>query len=135
MINPGAITAQSLVAGSTPEERVSRIIDLLSKLAGRRLEVDEEVYEAELANSYHNMGLAYMLKAAGIIECNPADAVRGYVRQCSINVNVRDLAMMAAALANSGSHPVTGEKIIPQRSVRQCLSVLATCGMYDAAGE
>lgn len=135
MINPGAIIAHSLIAGSTPEVRVSRILELLSRLAGRQLEVDEEVYEAELASAYHNTGLAYMLKAAGVLECSPADAVRGYVRQCSISINVKDLAMMAATLANSGSHPVTGEQIIPQRGVRQCLSVLATCGMYDAAGE
>ena len=135
MINAGAITAHSLVAGSTPEERVGRILDILSRLAGRQLEVDEEVYEAELNHAYRNMGLAYMLKAAGILECSPADAVRGYVRQCAINVHVRDLAMISATLCNGGVQPNSGETIISQDSVRQVLSVMTTCGMYDASGD
>lgn len=97
--------------------------------------MDEAVYEAELNTAYRNMGLAYMLKAAGILECNPEDAVRGYIRQGAINVTVRDLAMMAATLGNAGAHPITGEQIISQDSVRQVLSVMTTCGMYDAAGD
>jgi glutaminase A len=137
MINAGAITAHSLVVGpnATAEERTDRILKALSKLAGRELHVDEEVYEAELKDGDRNMGIGHMLKAAGIITCNPQEVVRGYIRQCSINVNVRDLAMMAATLCNAGVHPVTGEHIIPQRSVRQVLSVMTTCGMYDAAGD
>lgn len=137
MINAGAITAHSLVVGpnATAEERTERILKALSKLAGRELHVDEEVYEAELRDGDRNMGIGHMLKAAGIISCNPQEVVRGYIRQCSINVNVRDLAMMAATLCNAGVHPVTGEYIIPQTSVRQVLSVMTTCGMYDAAGD
>ncbi|KAK0385543.1 hypothetical protein NLU13_6723 [Sarocladium strictum] len=137
MINAGAITAHSLVVGpdATAEQRTDRILKALSRLAGRELHVDEEVYESELKDGDRNMGIGHMLKAAGIIKCNPQEVVRGYIRQCSINVNVRDLAMMAATLCNAGVHPVTGESIIPQRSVRQVLSVMTTCGMYDAAGD
>lgn len=137
MINAGAITAHSLVVGpnATSEQRTERILKALSKLAGRELHVDEEVYEAELKDGHRNMGIGHMLKAAGIISCDPQEVVKGYIRQCSINVNVRDLAMMAATLCNAGVHPVTGEYIIPQTSVRQVLSVMTTCGMYDAAGD
>lgn len=137
MINAGAITAHSLVVShnATMEERTDRILKALSKLAGRQLHVDEEVYEAELRTADRNMGIGYMLKAAGVITCDVREAVKGYIRQCAINVNVRDLAMMAATLCNAGMHPVTGESIIPQASVRQVLSVMTTCGMYDAAGD
>ncbi|SPO02570.1 related to glutaminase, kidney isoform, mitochondrial precursor [Cephalotrichum gorgonifer] len=137
MINAGAITAHSMVVGpkATPEERVDRILASLSKLAGRQLSVDEDVYAAELKDAFRNIGLAYMLKSAGILECEPEDAVRGYIRQCSINVNVRDLAMMGATLANAGVHPVTGEALMSQCAVRQILSVMTTCGMYDGAGD
>lgn len=137
MINAGAITAHSLVVGpdATAEERVDRIVEALSSLAGRQLQVDEAAYEAELRTADRNMGIGYMLKAAGIITCDPQVAVRGYIRQCSINVNVRDLAMMAATLGNAGIHPVSGKTIIPHDSVRQVLSVMTTCGMYDAAGD
>ncbi|KAM5354920.1 hypothetical protein ACJ41O_001566 [Fusarium nematophilum] len=137
MINAGAIATHSLVVGpnATAEQRVDRILKALSRLAGRQLRVDEAVYEAELKDANRNMGLGYMLKAAGIISCDPQEAVRGYIRQCSINVNVRDLAMMAATLGNAGVHPISGEEIMPHHSVRQVLSVMTTCGMYDAAGD
>ncbi|KAM0322594.1 hypothetical protein ACHAQA_009442 [Verticillium albo-atrum] len=137
MINAGAITAHSLVVApnATAEQRTERILKTLSRLAGRELHVDEEVYEAELKDADRNMGIGYMLKAAGIISCDPREAVKGYIRQCAINVNVRDLAMMAATLCNAGVHPVTNETIIPHTSVRQVLSVMTTCGMYDAAGD
>ncbi|KAL0935661.1 glutaminase [Colletotrichum truncatum] len=137
MINAGAITAHSLVVGpnATVEQRTDRILKTLSRLAGRQLHVDEEVYEAELKDANRNMAIGFMLKAAGIISCDPQEVVRGYIRQCSINVNVRDLALMAATLCNAGVHPITGESIIPQTSVRQVLSVMTTCGMYDAAGD
>lgn len=137
MINAGAIAAHSLVVShdATMEQRTDRILKALSRLAGRELYVDEEVYQAELRNANRNMGIGYMLKAADIISCDPREAVTGYIRQCAINVNVRDLAMMAATLCNAGVHPVTGESIIPHASVRQVLSVMTTCGMYDAAGD
>lgn len=137
MINAGAITAHSLVVGpnATAEERMERILTVMSKLAGRELKVDQEVYEAEMRDANRNMGIGYMLKAAGIITCDPREAVRGYILQCSIRVNVRDLAMMSATLSNAGYHPLTNERIFPHASVRQILSVLTTCGMYDAAGD
>jgi glutaminase len=137
MINAGAITAHSLVChpDASAEERADRILKIMSRLAGRQLHVDEEVYEAEMKDADRNMGIGYMLKAAGIISCRPAEVVKGYIRQCSINVNVRDLAMMAATLSNAGINPVTGETIMPTDSVRQVLSVMTTCGMYDAAGQ
>ncbi|KAF4964312.1 hypothetical protein FSARC_7757 [Fusarium sarcochroum] len=137
MINAGAIAAHSLVGGPdwTAEQRGDRILKALSKLAGRELQVCEEVYEAELRGADRNMGIGYMLKAAGIITGDTQQIVKGYIRQCAINANVRDLAMMAATLCNAGIHPVSGENIIPQNSVRQILSVMTTCGMYDAAGD
>ncbi|CAJ0550841.1 Ff.00g107710.m01.CDS01 [Fusarium sp. VM40] len=137
MINAGAITAHSLIGGPdwTSDQRTERILEALSKLAGRRLHVCEEVYQAELRGADRNMGIGYMLKAAGIITGDTQQIVQGYIRQCAINVNVRDLAMMAAVLCNAGIHPETGDRIIAQDSVRQILSVMATCGMYDAAGD
>ncbi|KAI9043757.1 glutaminase [Aspergillus affinis] len=135
MINAGAIAAHTLVSGNSMEKRVDRILGELSRLAGRELQVDEEVYQAELKDANRNMAIGYMLKAAGIISCDPQEAVSGYIRQCSIKVNVRDLAMMAATLANRGIRPDTKEEIMPYESARQVLSVMTTCGMYDATGD
>lgn len=137
MINIGAITAHALVgeADTSPADRAERIRAGLSAFAGRELEVDERVYESERATSSRNMALAYLVHAQGKLEGEPGEAVDGYIRQCSLLVDVRDLAVMAMTLAAGGRNPVTGEQVVPAWVTRQVLSVMATCGMYDAAGD
>ena len=137
MINAGAIAAHSLVvdARSDEDERIERILDAFSRLAGRELRVDEGVFASEYATAHRNLGIAHMLRAGGILTDDPDDVVRGYTRQCAIEVTVRDLAMMSATLANGGRHPETGERVMRPGVVRQVLSVMLSCGMYDAAGD
>jgi glutaminase len=57
-----------------------------------------------------------------------------YTRQCSINVSARDLATMAATLANGGKNPVTGKQVIKAEHVPNILAVMATAGLYDDSG-
>ncbi|GAA1524973.1 glutaminase [Microbacterium ginsengiterrae] len=137
MINAGAITAHSLAGldGMGAATRVERVVDGLSAFAGRRLAVDESVCASEMEHAHRNLAIAHMLRSHGILEEDPRDVVDGYVRQCAVLVSTRDLAMMAATLANGGRNPVTGEQVVDARVVRQVLSVMATCGMYDAAGD
>lgn len=137
MINAGAITAYSLVggAGADHDERVRRVREGLSAFAGRELDVDEEVYSSELDSAHRNLAIAHMLRSNGSLEAEPHDVVAGYTRQCSLRVTARDLAVMAATLANGGLQPVTGEQVVTPRIARQVLSVMTTCGMYDAAGD
>ena len=58
-----------------------------------------------------------------------------YFRQCSVLVTARDLAVMAATLANGGVNPFTGERVISPYVVARTLSVMTSSGMYDYAGE
>ena len=137
MINAGAITTHSLVGTETmnPAERMERVISGLSAFAGRSLDVDEAVYSSEIEHAHRNLAIAHMLRSHDILTENPAGVVEGYTRQCSLLVTVQDLAMMAATLANYGIQPVTGEQVVPKTVVRQVLSVMFTCGMYNAAGD
>lgn len=138
MINAGAIAAHSLVvdgAAADEHERIERILAAFSTLAGRELRVDESVFESEYRTAHRNLGIAHMLRASGTIVDDPEDIVRGYTRQCAIEVTVRDLALMSATLANGGRHPLSGERVMRPRVVRQVLSVMMSCGMYDAAGD
>lgn len=137
MINAGAITTHSL-AGSQELDagaRLERVVAGLSAFAGRRLEIDDGVCASELENAHRNLAIAHMLRSHGILDEDPTAVVAGYTRQCSLLVTVRDLALMAATLANRGVNPRTGERVVPERAVRQVLSVMSTCGMYDAAGD
>ena len=137
MINAGAITTHSLVGTETmnPAERMERVISGLSAFAGRSLDVDESVYSSEIEHAHRNLAIAHMLRSHDILTENPTGVVEGYTRQCSLLVTVQDLAMMAATLANYGVQPVTGEQVVPKTVVRQVLSVMFTCGMYNAAGD
>ncbi|MET9095612.1 glutaminase [Streptomyces cyaneofuscatus] len=137
MINAGAITVHSLVAeaGSGPAERVRRVLDGLSAFAGRRLEMDEKVCASEMEHAHRNLAIAHMLRSHDILTEDAGAVVDGYTRQCSVLVTTRDLAMMAATLANRGVNPLSGEQVVPEGVVRQVLSVMFSCGMYDAAGD
>ncbi len=134
MINAGAIASTSLVDGDTPEAQWQRIEASLAGFIGRDISVDESVYRSESETGFRNRAIAWMLKNFGITDGEPMASLENYFRQCSILVNCRDLAYMAATLANGGVHPVTGTRALPAEHVERVLSVMATCGMYDYAG-
>ena len=135
MVNAGAIAVAALMPGNSLEERMATMINLFSDLAGRRLEIDEDVYRSELATGHRNRAIAYMMLNTGMIDGDPTETLDLYFRQCSIVVTSRDLAMMAATLANDGVNPVTGVKVIEPHYVRDVLSVMNSCGMYNYAGQ
>jgi glutaminase len=101
MINAGAIATASLVAGSTAEAQWQRIESSLSAFVGRPVRVDESVYRSESETGFRNRAIAWMLKNFGIIDADPMAALDNYFRQCSVLVDCRDLAYMAATLANA----------------------------------
>jgi glutaminase len=135
MINAGAIAATSLVAGSSTEERWARILRLFSMYAGRPLELDDRVYRSERDTGHRNRAIGHMLRNAGIIDRDPEPDLDLYFRQCSIEIDCRDLALLGATLATGGTHPVTRERVLRPSNVDEVLSVMITCGMYDYAGE
>ncbi|WP_405492719.1 glutaminase A [Nocardia sp. NBC_00511] len=135
MINAGAIAAASLVKGRDAADRFDRIRQSYSRFAGRDLRLNEAVYASEARTGYRNRAIGYLLRGAGIIDIDPDEAVDRYFRQCSIDVTCRDLAVMAATLANNGVNPLTRERALSRPLVEQVLSVMTTCGMYDAAGD
>ncbi|MEU3255220.1 glutaminase [Streptomyces sp. NPDC006997] len=137
MINAGAITVHSLTGAEelTPTERAQRVLRGLSAFAGRQLRTDDSVCASEMENAHRNLAIAHMLRSHDVLTDDPRSIVDGYVRQCSVLVTTRDLAMMAATLANRGKNPLSGEQVVPEAVVRQVLSVMFSCGMYDAAGD
>ena len=137
MINAGALAVHHLLAGhdATPGERMTRIVEFLSELAGRVLTVDEEVYRSEIETADRNLAITHMLRNYGVVTDPAHSVVDGYTRQCAVRVTVRDLAVMGATLANAGVQPVTGNRVVPAAVARRTLAVMAGCGMYDAAGD
>lgn len=137
MINVGAITTHTLVGpvDASEVDRDTVVAEGLAAFAGRPLEVDITVLDSELRTAFRNRAMANLVRAGGIIDGDPDEAVRGYTRQCAYKVTVRDLAVMAVTLATGGINPITRERVVSDEVARQVLAVMATCGMYDAAGD
>ena len=135
MINSGAITVHSLIQVKHGLHSAEILRRFMSELAGRELSFDESVYDSEVKTAYRNLSIGYMLRTVGILETDPVDIVNGYIRQCAIMVTVKDLVRMGSVLANGGVDPKTGKRLLNRSVVRQVLSVMMSCGMYDAAGD
>jgi len=135
LVNPGAIATTSMVKGATYAEIWNKIIGYYSDFAGRPLSVDEEVYKSEAATNQRNQAIAQLMYAYGHIKDDPAQATDIYTRQCAVSVNTRDLAMMAATLANGGMNPVSKKQVLQAAYVPEVLAVMATAGLYDDSGK
>ncbi len=135
MVNAGAITVTALLQARHGIAAPGHLLDRFSALAGRRLTIDAAVYESEHRTGHRNRAIAHLLLNFGMVHEEAEAALDLYFRQCSILVTCRDLAMMAATLSNMGCNPVTGETALAMSSVKDVLSVMFTCGMYDYSGQ
>jgi glutaminase len=135
MINAGAIAAAGLIAGKQPHVRHQRMLEMFSLYAGEKLAVDQPVYRSESETGHRNRAIGHMLRNFNILTEPPDPVVDLYFKQCSVSVNCRNLAVMAATLANRGTNPLTGKQAIRGEYVESVLSVMGSCGMYDYAGE
>ena len=135
LVNPGAIATTSMVKGSSRDEVWNSILGYYSDFAGRPLTVDQEVFKSEADTNQRNQAIGYLMYAYGYIKANPMQATDVYTEQCSVSVNAKDLATMAATLANAGKNPVTGKQLMKAANVPHVLAVMATAGLYDDSGK
>jgi len=112
MINAGAIATAGLVEGTSSEDRLARLLSVFSAYAGRPLAIDDAVYRSEKATGHRNRAIAHLLRNFDVLSDDPDVALDLYFRQCSILVDCRDLAVMAATLANGGTNPLSGARAV-----------------------
>jgi len=134
MVNTGAITVTALLHAQYGSSAFEKILARFSKAAGRRLSIDESVYISESSTGHRNRAIAHLLLNFGMLHGEAERALDVYFKQCSILVTCRDLACMAATLSNFGRNPITGELVFDHRCVKDMLSIMFTCGMYDYSG-
>ena len=135
MINAGAIAISSLIKTDTPDSGVEQFVKKMEMAAGRTLRIDADVLASETSTGNRNRAIAYLMLNCGIIEGEVDHTLYQYFSQCSLLVNCQDLAMMAATIANMGSNPVTRERVFDFQYIKDVLTVMFTCGLYDHAGE
>jgi glutaminase len=135
MVNAGAIATTSLVPGNTVEAKWKFIHEGLSRFAGRKLPLNEEIYVCAAQTNFRNQSIARLLQSYGRIYCDPAQATDLYTRQCSLNVSAKDLAVMGATLADGGVNPLTRERLVDAMVCHYTLAVMTTAGLYETSGE
>jgi glutaminase len=135
MVNAGAIVVSSVVEGGDRAQREEEMLAVLSAFAAREIAFDWSVFKSEAATGHRNRAIAYLMLNAGMLDLSPDDALDVYFKQCSALVTCRDLAIMAATLANDGVNPLSRQRVLPSDCVQDVLSVMYGCGMYDYAGQ
>ena len=135
LVNPGAISTTSMVIGGTSDAVWAKILGIHNDAAGRQLSVLQDVYKSESDTNQRNQAIGALMLAYGYIKGDWHQAVDLYTRQCSIGVNARDLATMAATLASAGKNPVTSKQVIDAAKVPNVLAVMSTAGLYDDSGK
>lgn len=135
MINSGAIVITSLIRGNSFEEKEKRMLDYFRKFSGNKnLEINNDVYLSEKLTGDRNRAMAYLLKSHGFIEGHVEEVLDLYFKQCSIEVDIKDLAMMGLNLSTDG-YKYGDECLITKEVAKTVKTVLFTCGMYDGSGE
>jgi len=135
MVNAGAIAVASLIKRNPVEAGVQAFVEKMSQAAGRKLRIDETVLLSESVTGNRNRAIAYLMLNCGIIDAGVDASLHQYFSQCSLLVTCRDLARMAATFANMGVNPLTNERVFDFEYIRDVLTVMFTCGLYDYAGE
>ena len=136
LVNPGAISATSMVTGATADEVWKKIIGFHNDAAGRSLTVLQDVYKSESDTNQRNQAIGALMLAYGYIKSNWQQAVDLYTRQCSIGVNAQgpgddggDARRRRARTRSPASRCMDAAK------VPGVLAVMATAGLYDDSGK
>ncbi|SFB16410.1 L-glutaminase [Lentibacillus halodurans] len=133
--NAGAITVTSALPGKTSDQRLEPVFKLLEKMLGYRPELNVDVYKSEQDSSTRNRAIGYYLLEMDFLESDLDVTLETYIKQCSIEVTIDDLAQIGIILANDGMDLKTGAEIIPRQVARISKVLMLTCGMYDASGK
>jgi glutaminase len=135
MVNAGAIACSGLIREAKGDAAFEFLRHSLGRFAARELDMDEAVFASESATGDRNRAIGYLLRNSEVITEDVSSVLEVYFRQCSVRVTARDIAVMAATLANRGVNPVTSEQVVTPYAVSRTLSVMTSSGMYDYAGE
>jgi glutaminase len=103
----------------------------MSDFADKKLHINQKIYKSEILHAEHNLAIAYLLKSYGRFYGDVESCVDTYTKQCSTMVTSRDLALMAATLANKGVNPKSGNELVTKSNVGYILKHMTVAGLYD----
>jgi len=149
LINSGAIVVSSLIIPNHKQsDRFDFIMNYWRKLVAGKVNFNNCIYLSEKETADRNFCLGYMMQEKKTFSHgNSKEQLRKwkttdlrknlefYFQNCSIECNTIDLARLASTLANGGVNVFTNEKVFNPDNVKNILSLMYSCGMYDYSGE
>ena len=142
LINAGSIMVCSLIE---PDEEPSHKFDIIHKYykrasANSHIGFDTAVFLSEKHHADRNISLAYYMRENGafndkMVPSKINETLELYFQACSITINTDTGAILSSTLANNGICPISQERIFETDVVRDCLSLMYMCGMYDYSGQ
>lgn len=139
MINAGAIGICTMIKQELNlAERFDFVLQKWQELsAGKKINLNNSVYLSERETADRNFAIGYFLRENKALpeNSNLLETLEFYFQSCSIEITCESLSMVAATLANGGICPATNETVFRPEVVKDCLSLMSSCGMYDFSGE
>lgn len=134
-VNAGAIATTSIIKADDKEQRWQKILDIQRKLMSDQVSLSDDVNNSEQSTNFHNRAISWLLYSANNMYSEPMDACEVYTRQCSTLVSAKDLAILAATLANGGINPISKKEVIKKSNVSHILAEMTMEGLYDGSGD
>ncbi len=139
LINAGAIMCAALIMrdlqAADKFERLQAIHERLH--AYGRPSFNNSIYLSERETADRNYALAYFMRENGAFPggTDIPSVMDFYFQCCSMESTSKQMARIAATYANSGINPFTNERVFGSQTVKSCLTMMNTSGMYDFSGE
>ncbi|GAB0097014.1 Glutaminase [Sergentomyia squamirostris] len=143
MINAGAILVCSLLKTlvkpeMTLAEKFDYTMQWFKRMAGgENLGFNNAVFLSEREAADRNYALGFYMREHKCYpdKTNLRECMDFYFQCCSMEATCDSMSVVAATLANGGICPVTEEKVLRPDVVRDVLSLMHSCGMYDYSGQ
>ena len=101
------------------------------------LEFNNSMFLATRASIDRDYALAHFMRENGCFppNANIKNILEFYFQTCSLEMDCESNSVIAATLANGGTCPITGEKMLSQEAVTNTLSLMYSCGMSIYSGQ
>jgi glutaminase len=134
-INAGALIITDILASRYVDSEIALLQFIRQLAAENTLDFDMAVANSEMKTANRNFAIAYLMKSFGNLRNSVNTVIKSYCRQCSITMNCVELARAGSFLAQHGTIPWSGTKVLDKSSAKRINALMLTCGTYDAAGE
>jgi glutaminase len=129
--NGGAMATTSLLYTPNKDRFIKNIVDYMSDFCDEKLYVNEKIYKSEFSHAEHNLAIAYLLKSYNRFYADVNTCVDVYTKQCSVMVTTKNVALMAATLANNGINPITKQKLVSKTDTDYIIEHMTLNGLYN----